>query len=275
MMESQQPPKQAQGHCIFCGGTGMTKEHLFSDYLTRRNLILKVDTHKQDIQRYSDDGIQSVHPGKWRQGAMAQKKIRNVCRKCNGGWMSEVVNAAAGTVELMIKGEPFTLTNDDQTKLATWIALTSIMWEYTDVISQKISDKDRQYIYNQRVAPENWRIFVGAYMGIEWAPTRYRHHGRDEAYAVAGVPRCLLNYHPTQATTFVLSTLAVHAFSSGSQEVVADFDRSFPPRLMQQIWPICGSVSWPRTIVMTDSTLFYISDRLMVEQAGIQPIQNF
>ena len=43
MIERTAKPVESQGRCIFCGGTGLSKEHIWSDWL--KSLIPRNDAH--------------------------------------------------------------------------------------------------------------------------------------------------------------------------------------------------------------------------------------
>src|SRR4051812_45409085 len=103
------------GRCIFCDGVGMTKEHIWSDWLN--TIFSHLDSHTQirfRSERHTGDGkakVAVVVPFiDTHQGAMTQRKVRNVCGKCNGGWMSGAVNRAKPWAELLICDKPARLT---------------------------------------------------------------------------------------------------------------------------------------------------------------------
>jgi hypothetical protein len=90
--KKQKPP----GKCIFCGRTGLSKEHIWSDWL--KTLIARRDMHAQGSEAFEFDRttnefrVTRPMTTESKQGCMTQRKIRKVCEShCNNGWMSRAV----------------------------------------------------------------------------------------------------------------------------------------------------------------------------------------
>jgi hypothetical protein len=127
--------KQSPRRCIFCGGTGLSKEHIWSDWLGK--IIPRSDDHSQSIIRDvpGPDRIRIVEPFLYsHQGSMNSRKLRNVCKKCNNGWMSAIVNRAKPSAEMI-------------RDLAAWISLSSVMAEFTDLRTAVIPATDRKHLW--------------------------------------------------------------------------------------------------------------------------------
>jgi hypothetical protein len=111
--------KQA-GRCVFCGGHGLSKEHVFSEWLKR--VFPATASHSQQTIHATLDlytGEAFVHPNfKDRQGSFHSRKIRNVCAKCNNGWMSGIVDRAKPIVGPMMSDEAAALSVANQ---GTWL----------------------------------------------------------------------------------------------------------------------------------------------------------
>src|ERR1019366_6195245 len=69
--------------------------------------------------------VQPFEPAS-RQGPMTQRKVRNVCGRCNNGWMSRVVQRAKPIATLLIRGGTAELSVAHQNELASWIAIATI-----------------------------------------------------------------------------------------------------------------------------------------------------
>ena len=116
--------------CVFCNRTGVTKEHIWSDWM--KSILLPVSEHHQTgilINSNLQTKIATVQPvlGPTRQGAMTQRKIRNVCCVCNGGWMSQLVDRAKPFAAPLIQDHNCELSSTAQHDLAGWIAMAAIM----------------------------------------------------------------------------------------------------------------------------------------------------
>src|SRR5439155_24763123 len=104
-------------------------------------------------------------------------KIRNVCEVGNVGWMKGIVDRSKPFAERMIQGLPVCLNRQNQTDVAAWITLASIMAEFTDPRTQAIPPADRKLIMANRSPPPSWTVAIGRYCGEGWDPIAYRHWG--------------------------------------------------------------------------------------------------
>jgi hypothetical protein len=219
------------GRCIFCNSTGLSKEHVFSDWL--KEFIPVVPSSTQTIFRESFpgpglvEGFQIVKP---RQGNFNQIKVRNVCRPCNNGWMASIVSRSKVFVAKMIRSKPVTLNRQNQTDVAAWIALVSIMAEFTDPTSAGILDQDRKAILKNKCPPSSWLIYIGGYSGTKWGKFHYRHYGFR--FFFEKVPKTL------QSTTFTIDSLLIHAFSSTESTMVSDYRSNHVHSGLFQLWPL-------------------------------------
>jgi len=266
--------RKAPGRCVFCKGTPLTKEHIWSDWLSK--IIPGVESHTWSgfrQTRMPGDGTVHNEPHfQTRQGAQIQRKIRNVCLSCNTGWMSELVKRTQPFVEAMVLGRAANLSPHDQTDLAAWIALAVIMAEFTHERTAGIPACDREWVRNNKVPPDSWNIFIGRYAGTEWGQTAYRHTGGKFMRVSDKVLAASQNQTETaiqiwQASTYTLGELVVHAFSSTDPEFVQVFRENWLPPPMARIWPPsvplggtgAAELAWPPNHVLGDEAM----DRLV------------
>jgi hypothetical protein len=179
--------------------------------------------------------------------------------------MSGVVNRSKPFVERLIADQPLQLDENAQRALAAWIAISTIMAEFTDPKTQAISAEDRAALMKTGLPPMSWRILIGRYSGKDWSPIRYRHvggisHYVDNIDAVnpdsvprphtipAGTPNNI------QVTTNVIRSLLIHVFSSPDPKMV-DFFRDYRvPAGMVPLWPIWRPViNWPCSPIFDDA----------------------
>lgn len=170
---------KVSGTCVFCGRMGVTKQHMWPDWL--KKVIPREGTeHTQNITRM--DMIQRdlvvIRPElHFKRGPIGAKKIRRVCGPCNSGWMSALEGIAKHTLTTMITGNPILLNREMQTAVAAWTMMTAIVAEYTDVPTQAIPPADRRLLMQGNLPNDSWRIWIGKYEGTDWKPQRYRHAG--------------------------------------------------------------------------------------------------
>ena len=256
-------PSRPPGVCVFCGGSGLSKEHIFSDWM-KEILPASADHSQFVIHQHTDPltGMVIVQPflPERRQGSMAQRKIRKVCRRCNGGWMSKVVQDARPFARAMILDESIELDARAQIVVATWIALATTMAEFTDPSTAGIPASDRAVLMSTKAPPLSWTVYVGRYEGTEFKGTRYRHHGmglgfkpRTRGHSTAPVS--------AQFTTYVLGALLVHALSCTDEALAAELRRAVTPAGMIRLWPNAGRiVCWPSTKLLDDTETLAIAD---------------
>ena len=239
--------KKSHGKCIFCGGGGLTKQHVWPDWL--KNVLLRDSTeHMQFFTHYYPvaPNFMFIQPDiHFRQGHPGVRKIRNVCNKCNSGWMSKLEIEAKSILSSMILGERIILNTQAQVTISAWSVMISIIAEFTDQSTAAIPGLDRQKFFNTQLPPEGWKIWIGRYKGIQWKQ-RFRHHG------MLVVPKTQIMTDKTacntQFSTFVMGELLIHAISSALSEELNFADLDFTGKLNQMrcIWPLKqGNIEWP------------------------------
>jgi hypothetical protein len=250
-----------QGRCIFCGGTGLSKEHIWSDWIS--GLIQRNNEHGEYWGRMHRDGgsrdMQWTTPpaNSARQGSVLQRKVRKVCRQCNNGWMSRVVDRAKPVVERMILGKNFELNRKEETDLSAWIGITTIIQEFANRHGAcRISPADRTVLMNTEAPPLTWSIWIAKYTDEWWAPMRHyhipMHYAQQPTDEEPNPPSGEL-----QLTTFTLGELLVHVFTS-TQPKMIDAYRSYIGRAsnsekLHQLWPIVAdTLTWPPTSPFRD-----------------------
>jgi hypothetical protein len=98
----------AAGRCIFCGGSGLTKEHLLADWLREIFPRTAKDTHTfGTIESWTPKPrfVQRV-----KQGHAGSRKVRKVCGPCNSGWIGAIDDAAKQAIVPLIHGQSVVVT---------------------------------------------------------------------------------------------------------------------------------------------------------------------
>jgi hypothetical protein len=91
----KQASKGAPGRCKFCGGTEMSKEHIFGEWL--EPLFPGGENRQESI--FEGTPTDSINdPTKFRTdkkipGGVHKKQSRNFCIPCNTVWMHDIVEA--------------------------------------------------------------------------------------------------------------------------------------------------------------------------------------
>src|SRR5712691_7894058 len=126
-LELYMPKKQR--YCIFCGGAGLSKEHVWpvwtQDYMPFTHI-------EKSMRREDFDNNKQVTRvmTTQQQGHMSTTKARVVCKRCNNGWMSRLEKKAKPILIPLIRGEKKTLDKESQKIVAAWIAKTVMVAEF-------------------------------------------------------------------------------------------------------------------------------------------------
>lgn len=255
---------QAAGRCIFCDGFGMSKEHIWSDWLSDSGILPRANEHQQfllTLDMTSPDVV-GLHPkmAPKKQGPLIQKKIRKVCQSCNSTWMSGIVEQARPAAEALIREQEFVITPDAQERLSLWIALATIMGEYTHEGSRSISDEERKSLFVSGKLSKYWRILIGRHDATDWLPHRYRHFGGMLGLADSKTRVRLSGPIGTmQVSTYTLGPLAIRAFTCEQPDLLDYHDATAPHQLVQ-IWPTTEAILWPVEEVIISAEMSQLAD---------------
>lgn len=232
------------GKCIFCDGLGLTKEHIFADWL--RGPLGKKSTH---ATLRSTRGPEGEGPyKKTRQGDPLTHKLRVVCGACNGGWMSVLQNKTKPILTPLLSGDWSNLSEADLPILAAWVAMTAMVIDFENRGTQMISPEVRADFRKGKEAPANWEIYMGAY--DDFQDRTYLHSTR----------RLYIDYdngdrEPTDGISWTSIGLGkVRFFAMSSTELYANV--ADPDAMSRagywRIWPPCGLPQKGKTMTLTE-----------------------
>ena len=237
----------------------MSKEHMWPNWL-KEYVPRKITSWGQQSVTFHRKGVveAKVRP---RTGDPHASKLRVVCQKCNGGWMSRLQEATKPILVPLLQGRGGTLYRRDQQLLARWIAMFVMTNEFSSSDQTKIAipTAERRFLMERETVPANWRIWIGHYeRGLTeglWA-----HHSipiSDDNHVVQMTDdnRPIAN---TQATTFIVGQLYVTVLSSAITQTVRRWH--FGERgeqFLRQIWPIKNAiVRLPESMTTEDASTF-------------------
>jgi hypothetical protein len=258
---------KTQSFCIYCGGAGLTKEHLYADWL-RNYIPRRGDMHGiQSMIIAPDTTSRSVT---MRTGDTHTRKIRRVCgggkEHCNTGWMSELQQDVKPFLLPMLKDEPVALSRSAQKTVSTWAAMTAMTGEFLDSNDEFVAVPQWQRDYlreNQRVPP-GWRIWIGRYRWAEGVE-RWTHHVMSLAEEGYQGPAGDTSYPPnTQTTTICVGNhLVIHVMSSCvAKDIIRRwwFPKHIAPALRQICPAAAATVRWPPARVLEPPEVFYVAN---------------
>jgi hypothetical protein len=248
--------KKPQGHCVFCGRPGLSKEHVWPEwtheYLSRDAEPVNV---RASFAVDASAPTALLEQRRRKQGDVHTLQVRVVCREhCNGGWMSRLEMAAAPILIPLIKGDALYLGPHEQKVLASWITKTSMMFEFADHKRISSSQGHRRFLMQSGEPPVGWKIWIANYRGEEWRSKAFRS---STALTTAGIDVRVVDKKKqpamnTQSITFGVGKLLAQVISTTVPSVIFDVDPKFEP-YTPQIWPFKSALNWPPVHVLNDA----------------------
>ena len=246
--------------CGFCGSAGVTKEHIWPNWL--RRLIL---------ESRAASGMKKFHAEIERNGTTQQYKnpkleqrVGMPCSACNGGWMSVLENEVKDFMATMVsRGEIVLLTPERQVAVSRWAMKTAMVYEFTSAADERkyFSDGERLAFKERFELPENLWIWAGRYDGV-----RAMH--ADQRRSPKGTPRI---YSLTLTANFL--TLQLFAYRESEGDLAQMANATISERLLQ-LWPPAPDwLSWPPPTTIDDDALEVLDDRFVKFLA--QAAKNF
>jgi hypothetical protein len=147
-----------QRFCIFCGKPGLTREHVWADWL--RRFIPKTEA---SYSRF----MATAHPThtdfkcKKVSGDLRSQRLRVVCKSCNGGWMGRLQERAKPLLLPFLNGDVMALDVHQQEILAAWVAMFVMVAEHFDPDEVATTQTQRNYLMENQKPPSNWKIWFG------------------------------------------------------------------------------------------------------------------
>jgi len=240
------------GRCIFCDGFGMSKEHLFADWLRQLFPRSSNDTHTVGEAQHN-----TPYQLTREQGHSGSKKARVVCEKCNNGWISELDNAAKAVAIPLIRGENILVTPERQITMATWLTKMTMVGD-----SRKrrgyISKEERTAFMTLRQPPNLWEIWLSTYEGTDYRDLALFQNGANlNAAKLTAVSGQVVPIGYLQTTTFGMGkTLGLVV---GNDMSNLSFSVGTLSQRARRIWPLSNAFQWPLPSVLNDEDAYAVT----------------
>jgi hypothetical protein len=263
-------PKQVHRVCVFCGGSPLSKEHLWSDWIkhvvprtgpnSHFHYLTSIDFLNNDVVSnedvVSDDpDLMVVIPGiKQYQGHFGNRTIKEVCTSCNGGWMSRIEEKAKDILTPLILGQPVIIDKESQLTIAKWAVLKTIIGEYTDPPTQAIPKEDRKVFMQTEIPPNGWKVFIARYSGKEWKH-RYFHMGSRMLNKATLSPVPLQGKMNVQFSIFALENLVIYTTRTTLERIELINHQEIAYKLIKVYPRVNSSIDWAKAIVLGDDDL--------------------
>lgn len=253
-MAKKPPFTKGRPVCIFCGGRPLTKEHIFAEWL--HPYLPKTGEVNHSARFVVMERDRDLVTDKLQSGEGHSGRIRVVCDKCNGGWMSLLQQAAKPYLLPMVLGKRIPLFTRQQSVIAAWATMFTMVVEHRlrDNRLVATSQSERTCFMESRLAPKTWKVWIGRFERGSWNPIvthSVAEVASDTSDSVRAPAAGIAVTPNTHATTFVVGKLMFHVFGSSFRRVVAS--QELPPELMPRIWPLRSSpVLFPPNLILSD-----------------------
>lgn len=217
--------------CIFCGGTPLTREHLYGRWARRF-----ADREQRNIFQRSDregETSQAGYTRHWKARAY-DRQACVVCKACNSGWMSDLEMAVSVLLDpKALSGRPLDLK--EQTLLATWAMKTVLTMDAAQSPDERVIPFEVARRFGRdRKLPDGTQVWMASYTG-----------GDDQILAFAALGIDLddrqnpsRGWRDIAVVTFVVGPFIFQVFSAIRALGGATLKRTFPPGPhIARLWP--------------------------------------
>jgi hypothetical protein len=253
--------------CIFCRGPGLSKEHVFPNWLRILFPRMPAQTHLHGVTTWGQSShgkIYAMPTLTEDKGHSGSKKVKAVCKDCNTGWMSRMENRTRPILMPLIQGVFHRLSTFDQNTLAGWIAKTVMVAEFAHPTHIAIPQDERLWTYAHFLPPTHWSIWLAAYTGTVWRNLAISHHmfALGPRLDPTKIPEPGAVAPPdTQSTSIgmghlfiqVVSTTVTNIEFSLEHEAIGDFQRIWPPSGQDITWPPLRNILDPQATYIAES----------------------
>jgi hypothetical protein len=203
---------QQYGRCIFCGGHGLTKEHVWPKWL-RSVLDPSLTTRRHFC---STSGLGRRRTFTHQSGTIESRRLRIVCERCNTGWMSRLQNNAKSRLLPLIRGQHVSLTEADHKILAAWSMMFAMIIEFFDPATLATTQRERMEFSRIPVPNDDWMVWFGIADDFPWA---FHHYGwfferKAAAVDLSKPPSVVLPRCTSQSTAIRVGKLLVLTYST-------------------------------------------------------------
>jgi hypothetical protein len=242
--------------CVFCGATDhkMSNEHLWPQWVRR---LLPTDTQKEAVTYNLD-----TEAGRQRSFSttLFELKVKDVCKPCNEGWMSQYETNVQRWITGMLQGRGRELHSTGQTAIAAWAVLKCLVGQCTFRDRGMIPEQHYRAVYGARAAaqpPEGPQVFTArAGWSQGAAPLGFFRVNGLSLRPDKGAGAELLDGY--LATLSVLD-LVVQVFWPYDPGAGVYLHQHSLAGSIQQIWPVSTSFVWPPGPPLTGAGISGIS----------------
>jgi hypothetical protein len=241
-------------HCLFCGHSGVTREHVIAQSLSRRLWEVSPFTPEHGAPIEPKPGATRVHTNR-----LIDMVVNVACRDCNSNFFNALQSPCDRFLSSALAGERSPLDSDLRKALASWLYKTALLVALAMSARAEwprhVIDECKAF-YVRRRPPVGARLWIGRYdlrdnfpelvARADVSELKYRRRGRDFAGS-----QILLSIG------YLLSIVTVWSGEPPD-------DVNMPNRTNDQfleIWPVrVGHAAWPPEHTFTYEELTGLSN---------------
>lgn len=137
----------------------MSKEHIWPDWLN--NVSTEIGGRPTHSKMFVNPTGRTVVLEDDDTSDVTKKKNRKVCATCNNGWMSAIEDSIKPVLSPLVQGEKCEIEVDLAMKLSCWLAMRAVCFDSRFPKSSIVDGADRRFIFQNKVCPPNWQVFIG------------------------------------------------------------------------------------------------------------------
>lgn len=226
------------GRCWYCGGAGLSSEHIFARSLTKFFDLPEVDRDEYQVRHdYRPPEGEPPQPKRAKNFAYTTRKF---CRSCNSGWMNSIDEAARPTLAAFAHNDPLELSADAQRALALWATKSVLGFFSKEPNEYRFAPRELyRELYETRNPLIGSQLWVGA--------NNHGHMGWMGGHSLRfSAP---LETASGFGASLSLGYGVVHLMYHGSTEWLLRL-KYRTHQALKSIWPAQNTVSWPPRLVM-------------------------
>lgn len=256
--EALRSTQEVKRTCVFCGRTPLSREHVFPRWLTTV-LPDQERSRGQDTAMVYLDGSGNSKPlmnHREMKEQFTSTTVTRVCRECNHGWMNDLETSVRPSLSQLVRGQAVYLNRETLLTLATWIAKTCLMADFTYPESSAIPLGDYRWMFKTKQPPPLMQIWMVPIQGNDWAL-------RMEHIAVLyGDPSIIDASQPYNAysTTIGLGKVGFCVMGTTNSELFLPRLEEIPPLKAFRLWPDPSGLEWSPGSALDDWSVWLLSD---------------
>ena len=169
MVASIKKPPNPPRRCVFCGGTPISKEHVWAQWM-RPYLPPGQGTQVIQEGRFFENSS-TVRAGPLnRKGDLRSQKLKVVCKPCNEGWMGTIQQKTKPILLPLLTREHGAIVADEREILATWVTMFTFVYAVSAPEYTTQNDSQRRAFMESRSPPTPWTYWCGPFDGLS-SPT--------------------------------------------------------------------------------------------------------